>query len=1635
MFVNSFKILILLAILGSGISAQEYDTLYNDSAQSKVTRVSSIISESITPLSWQKAIEFCDSAGGRLPLLSEIQEIGTTGLTHANFWTYNVYDCTIKNDCSFHQDYVYTYNKSNPQGSDAISPENSTTTYAACISISNTASSSLSSSLSSNTSSSLSSINQSSSSVNDVDFTLNTPWNLKGSKSDLIFIKNYNSNCIKNLFTYNNSSGSWSQNVISTTKNQGFWIQPANSCTKIKTPILGSTNTDKLLTVNKGWSLVGFGENISSMAPFDINCIDRVWGYKNSNWYTYKNGETNSRYNKLSSIDSEDGTWIKALTDTCKISYSNVSSSASTIDSEVSIVELRTSIGSASEETLINKVIPGEKSTIQLIDFTGSVATVNLNTIKGIKSVTVDSISIDSQTITFNVPNDVIDGNLTVKSSIDTTNQITYSVIASSTPIITQVSPFISNIGSSVTVTGENIEDSSVSLIFNTQHELNISNLTVANNKVNFRVPASAKSGYIYLKNDDMQTNKIYLSVARDIKLKVELGDGLNFSANSITFDAGGTEYTLASDYTTSIPVQNGRFQYAFAHLNNQGDDYPVLYAKVVLPDETTEQTLNAQSTAIAWIFLALNVDNEKSAASVRSLYNTMSSLVEVKELGNYIQTLQKTNFTGWTKHSDTTLITKIASAAKAVLSQTKTTKSHRNLTRAPSYGTVISTDPRDSDIGVKISSEGNIYIDNDTKLYMSVEARAMDSKKIINNYTHVQDKWNSLSLVGPKTGKILGLSNAHEVYLYGENANLEILIGSDDFASISDSKKRKLVIELNGLANLDWWKSILDITFSHLTKKHMDLEYGSSNSKLVFDVVSELYGRNFWIEFIRKIGAQGGKTELVKTFLYDPFAKSLSDCLQLPRGTTCKNLVGAIKHISKDSIETITQNILLSAGEKVVKKVKWLVPILGQITAIVEGIETVGEVADIASIKETSVDMADKPSLINASVNFNLAIENVEPICLAIKPSDTISTFFLRGKGLTDPDVKVKFESYGTIATEVLEAKSSLVAGKILVTTFDSKQLLLNSYVGNLHNKLFLENSSTKNYYDKEIRVVAPDDKRLYVDSLQPIAGEVGDTIVFKGCGFNPLVSGDVKVSFQSIDDRRVKIYGDVIEVGDQTLKVKVPEKIIGSGSVCIEVNPASSVEGSSLRKENCSKHFQLLGVSYATVDTLSDGLEFYLKGSLKDALCVKFVDSNNKTKTYCPPSEDKTYRTMKVKTPDGLEAGAIDIYVSYLEDGTIYELTLPLVRGSSSSSSSSSISSSSSSTSSSSSSSSNSSVISSDSNKTTVLNMPFAQSYQSRIIPQAPSVDHATSCPSSHEKRVYDTEEVHSEYCWNDKWSNGDSISLMRIETKSGVETSKYYQYPPGEAKTKLVEEIIKEYGVKTSHIVNELIVDNYVYTPEVYKYTSWKDSSDTFIESARVSEFLYDNERKIWSTYSIKGIGSTSHGIYKNIKKSNGGILHCATDSSSISYGNRTDEKREVYNEKCLLIERKKYNDSTGEYSYIEKYDLATIDGIAHRCASEKYANSNSYYGEVKEHFFYDTKDIDGTKYSLLTKGESYKKDKNGKETSEKYDRDLNLYKKNSSGSIIYCAEGEYCKLISTIGTSNALNALDDDLVCED
>jgi len=1288
MFINLLKILTLLAILGSGISAQENDVLYNDLAYSKATRVSSIISESKTSLSWQKAIEFCDSSGGRLPLLSEIQEIGTTTLTNTYFWTYNIYDCTIKNDCSFHQDYVYTYNKSNPQGSDAISPENSSIAYAACISLSSASSNSVSSYSSTSlasSSSSVSSTSQSSSSVNAVNFTLNTPWNLKGSKSDLIFIKNYNSNCIKNLFTYNNSSGSWSQNVISTTKNQGFWIQPANSCTKIETPILGSTNTDKLLTVNKGWSLVGFGENISSMTPFNVSCIDRVWGYKNSLWYTYKNGETTSEYNKLSSIDSEDGTWIKALTDGCQVSYSNVSSNTSTIESEISIVELRTSIGSASEETLINKVIPGEKSIIQLIDFRGSVATVNLNTVKGVKSVTADSVSTDTQTITFNVPNDVIDGNLTVKSGTDTTNQITYSVIASSTPIITQVSPFRSNAGLSVTITGENIEDSSVSLVFNSQHELNISNLTVANNKVNFIVPEFVKSGYIYLKNDDIETNKIYLSVARDIKLKVELGDGLNFSASNITFDAGGTEYILGSNYTTTIPIQNGRFQYAFAHLNNQGDEYPVLYAKVVLPDETTEQTLNAQSTAIAWMFLALNIDNEKSVTSVRSLYNTISALAEVKELGNYIQTLQKTNFSAWIKHSDTTLTTKITNAIKAVLSQTKTTKREMKLTRAPSFGTIISTDPRDSDIGVKISNEGNIYIVNDTKLYLSVEARGIDSKKIINNYAHVQDRWNSSSLVGPKTGKLLGLSNAHEVYLYGENANLEILIGSDDFASISDSKKRKLVIELNALANLDWWKSVIDITFGYLTSKHMDLEDGSGK-KLAFDVLTELYGHNFWIDLSSKIGLGTSKISLVQTFLYDPFAKSLSDCLQAPRGANCKKLAGAIQHISKDSLETITQKIILSAGEKVVKKVKWLVPVLGQVTAIADAIEAAGVAADIASMKETSVDMTNKPSLINASVNFNLAIENVEPICLAIKPSDTISTFFLRGKGLSDPDVKVKFESYGTIATEVLEAKSSLVAGKTLVTTFDSKQLLLNSYVGNLHNKLFLENSSTKNYYDKEIRVVAPDNKRLYVDSLQPIAGEVGDTIVFKGCGFNPLVSGDIKVSFKSIDDRKVKIYGDVIEVGDQTLKVKVPEKIIGSGSVCVEINPASSLNGSSLRKENCSKHFQLLGVSYATVDTLSDGLEFYLKGSLKDALCVKFVDSNNKSKTYCPPSEDKTYRTMKVKTPDELEAGEIDIYVSYLGDGTSYELTLPLVRAGSSSSSSSSVLSSSSSSSSSS-------------------------------------------------------------------------------------------------------------------------------------------------------------------------------------------------------------------------------------------------------------------------------------------------------------------------------------------------------------
>ena len=71
----------------------------------------------------------------------------------------------------------------------------------------------------------------------------------------------------------------------------------------------------QVLNVTKNWNLFGAVASINSVAPFDDECVESVFVYKNHEWVSYAKGE-------IQSIDKGIGFWLYGSKD-CEITLSN----------------------------------------------------------------------------------------------------------------------------------------------------------------------------------------------------------------------------------------------------------------------------------------------------------------------------------------------------------------------------------------------------------------------------------------------------------------------------------------------------------------------------------------------------------------------------------------------------------------------------------------------------------------------------------------------------------------------------------------------------------------------------------------------------------------------------------------------------------------------------------------------------------------------------------------------------------------------------------------------------------------------------------------------------------------------------------------------------------------------------------------------------------------------------------------------------------------------------------------------------------------------------------------------------------------------------------------------------------------
>ncbi len=913
---------------------------------------------------------------------------------------------------------------------------------------------------------------------------------------------------------------------------------------------------------------------------------------------------------------------------------------------DFSIIHFSSLIG---ESRLDYSLVPAEETVINTADLKSAEIQIQLEYSDKTIRVSPSAVSIENQTVTFRAPGNVQQGQLSLVTGNAGTSKIQYRVIEENTPRLIDSQPVSVTPGNLVTVTGANLPEIPLNLVFDSRVPAVSINVTPVNNSFTFTVPPDLATGEFYLELAQYQTNKLYLSVKRNVNANIALPDNLLTEVGDISVVVDGEEYTVDANLSVSFPVENNSPE--IVHVFADKDDVSsVLFSSVVLPGGSAAVIFDPKSTAIAWTMMGLLTTGNLSDAEYSDLYTQLQSNAKVQLLADHITYLQEQNSGQWLNLNDTVLIQKFRDIAEDLM-QTSAAKIAGKISQKTTVSNsfiTISQDPVNAQIYVddydysllsfnKHLINGSVSIVNDTQMYLSVEARSAADNSIVNGYRHNFDVLHSDSktLVGPKGWGLLSIASSKEIELEGEDAHIEIVTG----ASMGETDQYQLHRKLRA-------KLLLDGVFVPLTNSFLNILIDLNVPKTtlrhsVYDLMNSIYGSGFITDLAGYYESdQYSLSGMVNVFFINPLSSSLSGCWSVPVREGCTKLITGFAFVlerygplKNARISDLVSLLLTELKIKLISKAVAVSTGLGVIIEAFDKSETLlYAAADGVTITESLIDLATNPKEMNVNVEFALDIEDVSPTCIGVNPQDNYNFVLdIEGEGFSAVDGLTPSVYLGTGYAETpLASVSSSNNGTLLSAVDDPNKFIT---TGSDSYNLYVEyNPNLFAQYNELIQFIDITDDVVYLDSIEPSKGNIGNEVSLKGCGWIPLE--DINVHFKSANGE--VLASDIVSRSIDEIKVKVPDEAV-SGMVYVTAG----------NKTTTKAFFEVENFSLKTPDSLRilSGEDIVLGGrGLDETSAVYFTDhSGNSIKAILG---GVTANSINVTVPEGLIPGVITVY-----------------------------------------------------------------------------------------------------------------------------------------------------------------------------------------------------------------------------------------------------------------------------------------------------------------------------------------------------------------------------------------------------
>ncbi|SFC91876.1 IPT/TIG domain-containing protein [Pseudoalteromonas denitrificans] len=721
----------------------------------------------------------------------------------------------------------------------------------------------------------------------------------------------------------------------------------------------------------------------------------------------------------------------------------------------------------------------------------------------------VHPVSINDNIATFECPQNIVSGTIEFYLALGDTRSDSKAIqsLVMNTAVLTSAG--YDNTSKIVTLGGTGLNT-------NITVQLAGASLTIDNSfgsaaELTFTLPTSAKSGFVNVSSINGESNAIWLSVQRTISGSV------NLPANNVTMsdvDIGFMEAVLPDaqgNFNLDISSQGNQTIVAIIQTSDstvENPKYAPYLSAVTLAGESQVE-LSAATTALALIWDGIGINQLVNESQQVSAKTSIAGLPEVISLAEALEKAlvadpYALNFT------DTNLveINKAALLATANWVATNTSSTNifnRNVELEEMAATVVPTEADDISVYER-SGTGNVNLENDTQLYLSVKITTTDGQVLQKHITGLN------GMAGPQgLGLLFWASTSEFSHPGGKNATVEVITAGIDkelspHVAAPISVWRKLFFR-TWIERVIW--PVIGEYLSVIDASTMTNIIVSAAPALVDTVTTKVLSGD----------ATGAMKDLLN-FIWGDFASA-------PPGPITTALA---KRFGKNIGEEILKKVAAKIGAK-------FVPGIGQVAL---AFEVAGHVNNGLNAGKAVKDVLTTDQVLHFEVSFPLQVESVAPT--KVKSNQVAHTFVLEGEGFS----KIKrgiwpFDYYLEPEITFTSANGSVYKGKASTISQDGESMAVDVpawfFSETLEGPLSVEvhhptdEDTAKSNLKDAIEVV----QNLELTSLSPDKGGNDEEVTIYGAGFS-----------SAINMNEVMVGGKVTlvtAVSTDTLKIIIPD------------------------------------------------------------------------------------------------------------------------------------------------------------------------------------------------------------------------------------------------------------------------------------------------------------------------------------------------------------------------------------------------------------------------------------------------------------------------------------------------------------